>query len=142
MAMTHQTAIAMRFVDAINDHDVSALLRLMSPAHEFIDTAGSTLSGHDALRQAWADYFKLFPDYRIEIDRVAESGSTVTLVGRSFGTLSDAGREILTSELGAGFDETSLQGSAIWTAEVSAGAVTQWQVHEDSEEARQELGIT
>lgn len=142
MAISQLTAIAMRFVDAINDHNVEALLRLMSADHEFIDTAGSIVRDRDALQAAWEGYFEFFPDYGVEIDRVVERGGAVVLVGRSLGTLSESGREILTVELGDSFEEAGLQGPAIWTATVSDGAVTQWRVYEDTERVRSELGLT
>ena len=43
------------------------IVSLCTADHIFIDSLGSQLSGRERLEQAWAGYFSLFPDYRIDV---------------------------------------------------------------------------
>src|SRR5438477_11650683 len=61
--------IAQRFVIAINAHDVESLATLMTSDHRFIDSLGTVLEGRDAMREGWAFYFSMVPDYHLDISR-------------------------------------------------------------------------
>jgi ketosteroid isomerase-like protein len=93
------------------------------------------------LRAGWRGYFDLFPDYRIEVERVAVTGDRVTLVGHSSGTLSDSGRAALRRADGSVPADDELQGPAIWTALIRDGRVAQWRVYLDTPDTRAALGI-
>jgi hypothetical protein len=67
------------FVSAINRHDVTELVALMSEDHAFIDAVGGTATGREIMRQGWTGYFEWFPDYWIDFAEVLVSGNRVKM---------------------------------------------------------------
>ena len=57
------------FVDAINRHDVDALVALMTEDHCFVDGLGQVLRGREQMTNGWIGYFGWFPDYSIKLDQ-------------------------------------------------------------------------
>ncbi|MCC4797171.1 DUF4440 domain-containing protein [Enterovibrio norvegicus] len=66
-----QSATTLEFLDAFsaawNNHDVDALMSFMAPDCVFLTAAGSglqgnTISGQDAVREAFEQVWKTFPD--------------------------------------------------------------------------------
>jgi len=115
--------IANKFVEAINQHDVEAICQLMTEDHTFIDSGGDVYSGIERMRQGWIDYYKMFPDYTIEIDEVFVSGDKVVLLGKASGTY--------TSD-GALKPENHWELPAAWKAVVSDEKIKLWQVFADN----------
>ena len=74
------------FTDAINSSDVLRITDLMTDDHVFIDSQGNKATGKELLKQAWAGYFELFPDYRIEIEETFEKDSLICILGYASGT--------------------------------------------------------
>jgi SnoaL-like polyketide cyclase. len=68
MESTGVIATLEEFVRRINAHDPKGIVSLCTADHIFIDSLGSQLLGLDQLEQAWAGYFSLFPDYRIDVE--------------------------------------------------------------------------
>lgn len=139
MDKTDLERVALAFVERINLGDVGRLLELMTEDHEFVDMAGDSFRGRDLMREAWTDYFRLFPDYTIQVEASMVNNSAVVLVGRSDGTLSAYGRQSLQPH-----DESlaeRLQVRAIWTARVRDGRVSQWRICPDTATVRLCLGI-
>jgi ketosteroid isomerase-like protein len=114
--------VAKKFVSAINQHNADALSQLMTEDHTFIDSGGGTYSGAE-MRQSWAEYFKMFPDYKVEISEVFVSGETVILLGAASGTYTSDG--ILRQE-------NHWEGPAAWKAVVAGEKVKVWQVFCDN----------
>jgi hypothetical protein len=79
---------------------------------------GSRLSGREELEQGWADYFALFPDYRIEIDSVASDRMLVPACGFASAT--------------HGASQRSWRIPAAWRAIVQEGKICKWQVYADN----------
>jgi ketosteroid isomerase-like protein len=114
--------VANEFVSAINQHNVEAISRLMTEDHTFIDSGGGTYSGAE-IRQSWAEYFKMFPDYKVEISEVFVSGETVVLIGEASGTYTSDGTLKPANHW---------EGPAVWKAVVAGGKVKLWQVFSDN----------
>ncbi len=74
-------AIAIRFVKAINDHEVDEIINLMSEGHIFIDASGNKSVGKEGMKEGWEGYYELFPDYQIEISDITENVSAIGLFG-------------------------------------------------------------
>lgn len=110
--------IAIRFVNEINRHDVTALASLMTPDVRFIDGRGHELRGRDRISEAWAAYFRSFPDYRIAIREHIATGQMVALFGSTSGTAADP--SVATRRW------TS---PAAWRAIISDGRISEWQVY-------------
>jgi ketosteroid isomerase-like protein len=73
--------VAFQFVDAINARQVDKLAEWMTAEHRFIDSDGVAYSGKARIRQGW-DYFRMVPDYRIEVLETY-SRDDVVVLGRS-----------------------------------------------------------
>jgi ketosteroid isomerase-like protein len=69
------------FVRCINAHDPKGIVSLCTADHIFIDSLGSQMSGLECLEQAWAGYFSLFPDYRIDVLAAASQNAVVLACG-------------------------------------------------------------
>jgi hypothetical protein len=135
-------AAALAFADAINARDVDRLAALMTEDHEFIDSEGSGAQGRETMREGWAGYYALFPDYAISVEQssLLDDGSVVML-GRSDGAPSDLARETLRGPTGGPLQPGDYQGPAIWTARIRDGLVAQWCVYDDTPEVRAKLGM-
>ncbi len=136
------TDVALAFVAAINSRDPDRLAALMTEDHVFTDMDGQAWQGRETMRQGWVGYYRLFPDYAIEIGQVERRGDLVVLPGRSTGTLSDYGQEALRREDGSLPPADELQGPAIWTARVRGDRMAEWRVYADTPAARADLGLS
>lgn len=61
-------SVARAFVAAINRRDVDGLAELMTPGHRFVDSLGNVVEGREKMRAGWVGYFRMVPDYSIEIE--------------------------------------------------------------------------
>ena len=85
VAVQKQTVLA--FVEAINDHDVDAIVGLLSADYEFVNSSGDRFhQGRQFFRDEWASQFAKHPDFRIRIGKVIADESGVALFGYSEGT--------------------------------------------------------
>ncbi len=117
----------MAFVEAINRGDVESICGLMASEHVFIDSLGCEIRGRDAMRHGWIGYFKIVPDYKIEVEETICSGKTVVLLGYAGGTYSSDGT----------LDPANRwRVPAAWRAVVEDGRIAVWQVFADNEPIR------
>ena len=93
------------------------------------------------MRGAWSAYFRLFPDYHVQIDEVVSRGDEVVLIGRSDGNLSEYGRKMLAGPEGTLPPYEEMQGPAIWAAEIRGQLVARWHVYRDTPAVRSTLGL-
>jgi ketosteroid isomerase-like protein len=123
-------AVAHRFVERINAHDVDSMLALMSADHSLIDSLGAATQGEVKLRSAWAGYFRMVPDYSIVVERTLAQGNDVVLLGTARGTYTPDG--VL---LAANAWETPVA----LHARVHDGHVRTWRVYADNEPIRERM---
>ncbi len=116
-----------RFVAAINKHDVDEICRLMTKDHAFIDGSGQKMVGREAMRDAWAAYFDMMPDYHVTIEQIFCSGKDVGLFGRAAGTFAPKGQLKR---------ENHWEIPAAWRAVVCGTCVAKWHVYADNEPVR------
>jgi ketosteroid isomerase-like protein len=128
--MLSATQTAQRFVAHINSHDVDAIAALLTPDHRFIDSLGGEARGREALRDGWRQYFRMVPDYRIDVDRVLVDGAHVVLLGVARGTYSADG---------ALHAENAWSTPAALRALIHDGLVAEWQVYADNEPIRRRM---
>ncbi len=114
----------MAFNDCINRQDLDDLARLMTDDHNFIDSAGGTVTGKTACLKAWASFFSAFPDYHNQFDRIIPDGNKVTIMGNS------------------NCSDTRLSGPALWQAVFRGYQLVEWRIYEDTPSNRVALGIT
>ncbi len=107
------------FADAVNAHDVARITALLTSDHTFIDATGCEGSGKDKAAAGWGDYFKLFPDYHIDITDVFVNGDTVAAFGFAQGSY-------------LGNKAHHWRTAASWRAVVHGQQVKTWQVYADT----------
>jgi uncharacterized protein (TIGR02246 family) len=120
--------VALAFVKAINRQDVDALVELMTPNHRFIDSLGGVTKGRDAMRAGWTGYFRMVPDYAIDIEETYCAGPVVVMLGVVGGTYAPDG------QLAEG---NRWQTPAALRAVIEDGKVAEWRVYCDNEPMRQ-----
>ena len=110
------------FVAAINQRDTSQLASLMTEDHTFIDSGGTKHSGRDKMREGWEEYYRMFPDYKVEVECILQDGALVAAFGSAFGTYN--GKRGLVPE-------NRIEMPAAWKAIVENGKIKIWQVYAD-----------
>ncbi len=123
--------LALRFVSAINHREMETLRALMPENHVFVDSGGDAVRGREAIIEAWARFFRMFPDYEIQVHRVLEEDGSVGVFGTAGGTWAPDG--VLREE-----NRWSIP--AAWEANITNGQVSVWRVFADLEPVRRILG--
>jgi ketosteroid isomerase-like protein len=114
--------IAIKFIEAINNHNVDEIVDLMSEDHLFIDAYGDKYIGKKGMKEGWQRYYELFPDYRVEISEIIESDSLIGLFGYASGTYKN-----IKDESNSNFWKTS----ASWKSVVKNKKIKHWQIYCD-----------
>lgn len=114
--------IVIKFVKAINDHDVDEIFNLASEDYIFIDALGNKSVGKKSLKEGWSGYYELFPDYQIEIVDIIESENVFGLFGFAGGTYKN-----IKDEANSNYWKIP----ASWKAIVENNKIKHWQVYCD-----------
>jgi|HubBroStandDraft_1064217.scaffolds.fasta_scaffold17087_3 ketosteroid isomerase-like protein len=122
---------ALKFVNEINRHDVSAIVALISDDYLFTDALGQEMRGKERAREAWTTYLALFPDYHIGIKEWFQNGRVVSLVGVASGTYAVNGTPT----------QNRWKIPAAWRVLVRDNQVVQWQVFADQEPVWKAMGV-
>ena len=117
------TKIVLEFIDAINEADIDKICNLMSDDHLFIDSQGYRVTGKNNMELGWIEYFKLFPDYKIEIEDTFEKSELVCLLDYASGTYRNLQNET---------NSNHWRIPAAWKAIVYKNQIKQWQVYADN----------
>ncbi len=112
------------FVDRINAGDVEGIVALMTEDHKFTDSLGTEFRGPEKMRQGWTEYFRMVPDYRIEVREILSNGEVVVLLGIARGTYSRDGTL---------YPENGWETPAAWRALVRGDRVAEWQIYTENE---------
>jgi len=102
----------------------------MADYHKFIDLAGDSLIGKEAVTAAWREYMSRFPGYMIHISEVFDIDNEVVLVGRT----TSSHLQIPRSEEFAG-------GTLIWVARIEDDKVAEWRLYYDTPAIRETMKI-
>jgi ketosteroid isomerase-like protein len=132
--------VVRRFVEAINRQDVNALAELMTDDHRFTDSLGNVVRGRESMREGWKLYFRMVPDYRLEIDETFVNQSTVVMLGTAGGTYLHESVSA-TGMPGPRPDGTlkrpnQWQTPAAVRARIEGGLVAEWRIFADNEPIR------
>jgi ketosteroid isomerase-like protein len=114
--------VVIRFIDAINNHDVDRICSLMTDDHQFIDCQGNKVVGKEKMKEGWVGYLRWFPDYKIEAVDFFEMDSAVAVFGFAGATFSGSKRQ----------KENHWRLPASWKAAIRHGKIQLWQVYADS----------
>lgn len=113
----------LKFVEAINNANITQLENLMSEDHIFVDSGNGKYHGKENMKQGWIGYFNMFPDYKIEIIDITENDSLIGIFGYASGTYKG-----LKDEMNSNYYRTP----ASWKVIVKDGKIKQWQVYCES----------
>jgi ketosteroid isomerase-like protein len=113
--------LILEFVDSINARDVDGIAGFLAADHVFIDAHDTVHEGKQLMRKAWAEYFELFPDYKVEVKHVIEEGDMLAIFGYASATYKgpEAGPSNFWRLPGA------------WKAVIIEGKIKLWQVYCD-----------
>jgi len=116
-----------KFVEAINRHDIEAIYKLMAEDHKFIDSMGREVAGRDEMKKSWIAFFKIVPDYHINISEFFSSDNKLVLLGSASGTYTADGNLK---------QENQWKTQAAWRAVVEGDKIYEWKVFGDNEAIR------
>lgn len=117
-----EISVVKDFIAAINQGDSSRLSSLMTDDHTFTDSVGRVDSGRENMAKGWDAYFRMFPDFRIDIQNMLQDGDLVAAFGSACGTYN--GKRGLVPE-------NRIEMPAAWRAVVEDGKIKSWQVYAD-----------
>jgi ketosteroid isomerase-like protein len=106
--------VVARVNECINRRDLVGLDDLMTDDHVFTDSELASVRGKPDCIDAWRGFFAQFPDYRNTFTQMIARNARVFIVGFSSCSV------------------PVLDGPALWTAHVSDGKVSHWQVYQDT----------
>ncbi|UCG36832.1 MAG: nuclear transport factor 2 family protein [Candidatus Bathyarchaeota archaeon] len=106
-------SVALKFVEAINNGDSKALIKLQTEDFTLVDVEGGVFRG----RSGWKDYFSEYPEYKIHIQNALTGGSGVAIIGKTTG-----------SQVPPKIEEKE---TVIWTAEIRDNLVAEWRLYTD-----------
>src|SRR6266850_4007919 len=124
---TPQLAVIESLADAINRHDVDAIMQTLHEGHVFVDSLGNEIKGVEAVRKAWQQYLAMVPDYWLRIDHGVLAPEYIALFGKAGGTLAIGGKVK---------KENWWETTAAWRAVIVDGRVAKWEVYADNEPIR------
>jgi len=103
--------VALRFNEKINERNLEGLAELMAEDHAFVDSDGTVTRGKNVMKDVWAKFFDLYPDYRNVFTSVTTQSNVAVMVGYSTCSYKP------------------LNGPTMWTAKVHGGCVSEWRVY-------------
>ena len=112
-----------QFILAINSHNLEHMGLLMTDEHAFIDAHNKRVDGREKTLSGWKLYFDLFPDYRIEAEKVFNDENEFAIFGFAEGTYHNLATD------GA---KAHWRLPASWKAMVHEGKIALWQVYIDT----------
>ena len=118
-----ETKVVFDFADAISNADVDKIYSLMTHDHLFIDSQDNKMEGRENMKQAWTEYFKWFPDYKIEIEEIYQKDATFCMLGHASGTYKN---------LHDNDNSNYWRVPAAWKAIITDNQVKHWQVYADN----------
>jgi ketosteroid isomerase-like protein len=119
---SNEIDVVKAFIAAINRRAPSEISGLMTEDHTFVDSSGSIQSGRENMTAGWEEYFRMFPDYKIQIESILGDKAFVAVFGSASGTYN--GKRGLAPE-------NRIEMPAAWKAVVENGKVKLWQVYAD-----------
>jgi len=119
---SNEIKVVEAFIAAINRRVPSEISSLMAEDHTFIDSGGAVQSGRENMTASWEQYFRMFPDYKIQVESIIGDKAVVAVFGSASGTY-DGKRGLV--------PENRIEMPAAWKAVVEHGKIKLWQVYTD-----------
>lgn len=131
--------VVQQFISCINNHNVEGITELLTSNHQFTDGLGTVFKGKVTLREGWTQYFKTFPDYHMEIEKILDQANVVGIFGHAVGTYSNPSSK--SPRTNRNKMKKSWKIPAAWRAVVQDGLVSEWQVYTDNEPVWKAMGV-
>lgn len=125
--------VTQQFIERIDRQDVNAIVELMAADHVFVDSGGDRYEGREHMRQGWVQYYRMIPDYRIDVEQTLVSGNRVAVFGVAAGTCAVDGKLL---------PENRWSCPAAWLAVVEDGKMTECRNYCDLEPLRRIINGT
>ena len=119
---SNEIDVVKAFIAAINRRAPSEISGLMTEDHTFVDSSGSIQSGRENMTAGWEEYFRMFPDYKIQVESILQDKAFVAVFGSASGTYN--GKRGLVPE-------NRIEMPAAWKAVVENDKIKLWQVYAD-----------
>jgi ketosteroid isomerase-like protein len=120
--LSESVEIVIRFITAINSHNIDLISELLAEDHKFTDSLGSVYRGKELMTKGWTNYLKMFPDYKIDIDEIYNDGDKIMFTGKASGTY-PADKDT---------KENHWVINAAWRALIINDKIKEWQVFGDN----------
>ena len=120
--MTSTLNVVEAFIAAINRRNPHEISELMTEDQTFVHSRGNIESGRQKMTAAWKQYFRIFPDFKIQIESTLGDKDHVAVFGSVSGTYN--GKRGLVPE-------NRIVMPSAWKAVVEGGKVKHWQVYAD-----------
>lgn len=120
------TRIVLDFIRAINAADVDSISFLLTEDHAFVDSQNNKVIGKEAMTEAWKAFYKVFPDYHIEVNETLAKEDIVMVTGFASGTYKNLKHEDI---------DTSWIVPACFKAILKDGKIELWQIFADMSKA-------
>lgn len=119
--------LVLSFINAINNHDVHAIVDHISEDHMFRDSIGINVTGIEDMKEAWESCFMLFPDYKINYEDLICGTDEIAVYGIASGTVN----------IGNRIDEHNHWAiPATWKAVIKNNKIAEWRVYADIDPIR------
>jgi len=99
----------------------------MTNEHRFIDSLGTVVEGRKKMREGWAAYYRMVPDYSVTVEETFSNGPIVVMLGAAQGTYAREGQLR---------PDDFWQSPAAWRARIEGGKIAEWRVYCDNEPIR------
>ena len=119
---SNEIKVVRAFIAAINRRNPSEISGLMTEDHTFVDSGGRIQSGRENMTAGWKEYFRMFPDYEIQVESILGDKALVAVFGLASGTYN--GKRGLVPE-------NRIEMPAAWKTIVANGRIKHWQVYAD-----------
>jgi ketosteroid isomerase-like protein len=119
---SNEIDVVKAFIAAINRRAPSEISALMTEDHTFVDSGGGIQSGRKNMTAGWEEYFRMFPNYKIQVESILGDKALVAVFGSASGTYN--GKRGLVPE-------NRIEMPAAWKAVLENGKVKLWQVYAD-----------
>jgi len=119
---SNEINVVKAFIAAINRHNPSEMYDLMTEDHTLIDSGGRVETGREKMTVGWEEYFRMFPDFEIQIESILGDKTLVAAFGSASRTYN--GKRGLVPE-------NRIQMPAAWKAMVANSKIKHWQLYTD-----------
>ncbi len=115
-----------KFIELLNKHNVPEISELFDSEISFMDMNGYSTSSRDEVSLGVAEYFKMFPDYNVQVLDIEEMMGSFKVIVQTYGTLSDENREQIKQAYGKVPTPEELHPPQLWKIGFHEEKISMW----------------